>query len=194
MFRNVMLDSLPEEWNGYPIDADFQTGIQISQCMTDPTLSDTEKFYCAACLLFPNFPDNPELYPDNREISVAIRWFMTEYIKDNYGKSKEPEVIIMDWDIDQWRIYTAFLKQYGIDLNNAKLHWFSFMGLLSNLEECSFTRVMDIRQKKITAEMSAKEKTALQKAKKIFSIQPPEEEITPELQDELNDFMKRHRK
>ena len=59
---------------------------------------------------------------------------------------------------------------------------------------CSFTRVMDIRQKKITAEMSAKEKTALQKAKKIFTIQPPEEEITPELQDELDDFMKRHRK
>ena len=188
-----MLDPLPEEWNGYPIDADFQVGIQISQCMTDPSLSDAEKFYSAACLLFPYYPDTPQLYPDKNGIADAIHWFMTEYIKDNHSKRQEPDVIVMDWNVDQWRIYTAFLRQYGIDLNNAKIHWFTFMGLLSNLEECSFTRVMDIRQKKITAKMTVEEKKAIRDAKKIFQIHPPEEDITPEMQDELIDFIKRYK-
>ena len=35
---NVLLDPLPQEWNGYPIDTDFQTGIQINPCLGDETL------------------------------------------------------------------------------------------------------------------------------------------------------------
>jgi hypothetical protein len=76
----------------------------------------------------------------------------------------------MDFDIDQWRIYAAFRKQYGIDLNRQKLHFWVYMGLLSNLEECSFTRVVSIRDKKIDSKMSREEKNALSKAKKMYAI------------------------
>lgn len=181
---NVMLDPLPCEWNGYPIDSSFRTGIKISMSMTDPELSDVERFYIATYLLF------PEKRPEPHEAAEAIEWFMTEFNHDNYQQKKN-EDIIMDWDVDQWRIYAAFRNQYNIDLHTAELHWFAFMGLLGNLQECTLTHVMDIRQKKITSKMSKDEKTAYRNMKKIFAIKAPEnEKVTPEEQARIDEFMK----
>lgn len=181
---NVLLDPLPVEWNGYPIDSDFQIGIQISQCMEDDSLSNSERFYIVKKLLFPD--ENNQ--PGDMEIPKAVKWYLTDYVHDHYD-SKDND-IVMDWDIDQWRIYAAFRSQYHIDLNKEPLHWFVFMGLLANLEECSFTRVIDIRQKQITSKMSQEEKKELRKRKKIFEIKAPEEKITPEEQDRIDAFMK----
>ncbi len=180
---NVLLDPLPEEWNGYAIDTDFQTGIMISQCLADESLSDTERFYAAARLLF------LKNCPGNEEIAEAIKWYMTEYSHDN-TKPEKSELVIMDWNIDQWRIYAAFRQQYGIDLNVDRVHWFTFMGLLSNLQECAFTRVMDVRQKKITAKMSNEEKAALRKAKMVFEIKQPKEAMSPEEKRQVDEFLK----
>lgn len=183
---NIMLDPLPNDWNGYPIDSDFQTGIMISQCMADESLSNDEKFLTAMDLLFPQ--DKPPV----NEAEEAITWFLNEYNHDNMAsKKKEKEEIVFDFDIDQWRIYAAFKSQYNIDLNTAQLHWFVFMGLLSNLDECALTRVMDIRQKEITPKMSRKEKNAIMAAKKVFAINPPKElTLSAKEQQAVEEFMK----
>lgn len=183
---NIMLDPLPNDWNGYPIDSDFQTGIMISQCMADESLSNDEKFLTAMDLLFPQ--DKPPV----NEAEEAITWFLNEYNHDNMSsKKKEKEEIVFDFDIDQWRIYAAFKSQYNIDLNTAQLHWFVFMGLLSNLAECALTRVMDIRQKEITPKMSRKEKNAIMAAKKVFAINPPKElTLSAKEQQAVEEFMK----
>lgn len=182
---NVLLDPLPTDWNGYPIDPDFQIGIQISQCMADESLSNTERFYMVKHLLFPDENNCPE----DSEVPEAVKWYLTEYIHDHHDSNANDE-IIMDWDVDQWRIYAAFRSQYHIDLNKETLHWFTFMGLLSNLEECAFTRIMDIRQRKITSKMSKEEKTALRAAKKIFEIKTPEDKISPEEKERIEKFLK----
>lgn len=181
---NVMLDELPEEWNGYPIDSDFRTGIQISQCLADEEFSETERFYKAVDLLF------LDERPYNGEAAKALEWFLSEYHHDN-NTGKKSEVVVMDFDIDQWRIYAAFMNQYHIDLNTAEMHWFTFMGLLSNLNECSFIHVMNIRGKKLTPKMSAEEKNAIREAKKIFEIKPPKEErLSATEQKAVDEFMK----
>ncbi len=183
---NVLLDPLPEEWQGYPIDADFQTGIQISQCLADEELSEEERFYTAVALLFPDEENRPE----NKEAAEALTWFLTEFHHDN-NVDEESTVPVMDFDIDQWRIYTAFWNQYHIDLNTANLHWFVFMGLMSNLAECTFTNVMNIRQKKITAKMSPAERASIKHAKKIFAIKPPKEKpMSPQEKQRVDEFMK----
>lgn len=71
-------------------------------------------------------------------------------------------------------------RQYSIDLNTVKMHWFVFMGLLSNLEECSFTRVMDIRLKKINPKASQKEKKELMKVKDVYRLKDEDAHLTPE--------------
>lgn len=183
---NVLLDPLPEEWNGYPIDSDFQIGIQISQCLADEELSETERFLTAADLLFPEEEKRPGIV----EAAEGLKWYLTEYHHDNNINEKS-DVIVMDFDIDQWRIYAAFLNQYRIDLNTTQLHWFTFMGLLVNLQECAFTNVMNIRQKEITPKMSSDEKKAIRKAKEVFAIKSYKEKpLSLKEQQAVDEFMK----
>ena len=172
---NVLLDPLPKEWNGYPIDTDFQTGIQISQCLEDDSLNSREKLLTALGLLFPDENNRPPL----DEAQEALEWYMTDFNHDKHATKKSAKKL-MDFDIDQWRIYAAFLSQYGIDLNRTPMHWFVFMGLLANLEESSFSRVIDIRQKKITGKMTREEKKSLEAAKKIYSLDSVQEQLSEE--------------
>ena len=49
---NVLLDPLPEEWNGYRINTDFSIGIQLMQVQYDNSLNEYEKFSAYLWLLF----------------------------------------------------------------------------------------------------------------------------------------------
>ena len=183
---NVLLDPLPTEWNGYPIDSDFQIGIQISQCLNDESLSETEQFFVAADLLFPDEENRPGI----EETATALKWFLSEFHHDNNTEEKD-NVRIMDFDIDQWRIYAAFLNQYHIDLNSVRMHWFVFMGLLVNLNECTFTHVINIRQKKITAKMSMEEKQYIKKSKRTFAIKAQKDvRVSASEQKAIEEFLK----
>lgn len=49
---NVLLDRLPKEYEGFPIDTDFDIGIQIIQVLEDEQLSQQERMGTALSLLF----------------------------------------------------------------------------------------------------------------------------------------------
>lgn len=169
---NILLDPLPTEWHGYKLNTDFRTGIQISQVLIDSELSDREKYYCIARLLFKDYG------ADIGEIAECCEWFFTGWNYDKHQKSEDKDTIV-SFDVDHGRIYSAFISQYNINLNTAKMHFWEFMILLSNLEECAFTRVIDIRSKKFNSKMSKEEKEAYKKGKKIYSLKE-EEPKTPE--------------
>lgn len=166
---NVMLDELPDSFEGYQIDPSFRIGIQIHQVMEDRDLTNQEKYITSLGLLFPGiFPETVE------DQERAIEWFLSEWNHDKSKKSKDTTKVL-DYDVDQWRIYSAFKSQYGIDLNTENMHFWVFMGLLTTLDECAFTRVVDIRLKKITPKMGKEEKAATLKAKSIYGLEQPKE-------------------
>mgnify|MGYP002516864916 CR=1 FL=1 len=162
---NILLDELPEKWNGYEVYTDLSTGIQLSQCLIDNDLSDREKLYLTIHLLFVN--DFPR---DCGQIFEAVTWLLNGWNNDCMPTQKDNKVDVMDFDMDSWRIYAAFRGQYGINLSQENLHFWEFMGLLSNLDECAFVKVVEIRQKEITANMSKKEKDEILKAKAMYLI------------------------
>ena len=182
--NNVMLDPLPTDWNGYPIDSDYRIGILIHQILEDKKLSKTERFMHSSRLLFPGIAPTPE------EQTEAIEWYMTGWNHDRHKKAKET-ARVLDYDIDQWRLYSAFRSQYGINLNTADLHYWEFMGLLTTLDECAFTRVIDIRIQKKTAKMDKEEAKALEEAKTVYGLDQPEQEETPEQRAERENAIKR---
>lgn len=186
---NVLLDPLPEEWEGYPIDSDFQTGIQMFEILQDSSLSEFEKVVVCTGFLF------PEGGPKSLELrQKAILWFLSGWNTDNLPKGKA-EAPTMDYQADQWRIWVAFLRQYQIDLNRDQLHFWAFMALLRNLEECSFTRVVDIRSKKLTAKMSKEEREAYAQAKAIYSLKKSvPREYTDEEKAKIDAFEERKKK
>lgn len=185
---NVMLDKLPAEYKGYPINSDFRIGIQMFQAISDNELSEMEKMSKACELLFD--VEGVEEYPDMATMQEGVQWFLSEWYTDNPVKSKEEQKKDMDYDVDQWRIFSAFLAQFGINLNTADMHFWAFMGLLSTLEECSFTRVMDIRTKKIDPKMSPSDKKELKEVKERYALEQVEEEMTPQEKADYEAFMK----
>lgn len=70
------------------------------------------------------------------------------------------------------------------------------MALLSNLEECSYTRVADIRGKELTGKMSVEERTAYIRAKAIYALdnKPQAAEYSDEEKQKIDAFDERRRK
>lgn len=185
---NVMLDKLPTEYKGYPINSDFRIGIQMFQIMNDSELSEMERFYKACELLFD--VDGADQFPDMETMQGGIQWFLSGWYTDNPVNDEKKGRKDMDYDIDQWRIFSAFLTQFGINLNETDMHFWVFMGLLSTLDECAFTRVVDIRTKKIDPKMKPSDKAELRKVKEQYALEQAEEEMTPQEKAAYDTFMK----
>lgn len=187
---NVLLDPLPRDYKGFPIDTDFQTGIQVFQALNDSELTKRERIATALSLLFLDKDENGNEFsvPDINTAIDGMHWFLSGWYHDNQNNKDKAK--ITDYDIDQWRIYSAFRSQYGINLNTDKLHFWEFMGLLTTLDECAYTRVIGIRQRNISPQMGNEEKKALKEAKKIYSLDIIEEELSNEDQEEIEEFMK----
>ncbi|NBH15357.1 hypothetical protein D3Z36_14510 [Lachnospiraceae bacterium] len=186
---NVMLDKLPTEYKGYPINSDFRIGIQIFQALSDNGLTDMEKMSMACELMF-DVEGVTEKLPDMETIQEGIQWFLSGWYTDNPVKGGKEESKDMDYDVDQWRIFSAFLTQFGINLNESDMHFWVFMGLLSTLEECAFTRIVDIRTKKVDPKMKPSDKAELRKVKERYALEQVEEQLTPQEQEEYDTFMK----
>lgn len=201
---NVMLDKLPTEYKGHPINSDFRIGIQVFQVLNDNDFSENMRFYRAYDLLFldedketgesvafkdENGADIPP--PDIQTALEGIQWFLSDWYTDNPVKGKEEQKKDMDYDVDQWRIFSAFITQFGINLNTADMHFWVFMGLLSTLEECAFTRIVDIRTKKIDPKMKPSDKKALKEVKERYALESVQDaQMSPQEQAEYDTFMK----
>ena len=166
---NVLYDKLPDEWNGYPINSGFQIGVQIFLASEDKDLLDVEKSEIVMELLF------PEDIPPQEQMQECISWFLNGWSHDRSSKEKEKRRLL-DFNVDQWRIYADFRQIYRINLNEADLHWWEFMGMLWNMpyKYSSFMQVIDIRKKEIKAKMSAEEKKAIRDAQKIYGLDDAE--------------------
>lgn len=185
---NVMLDRLPTEYKGYLINSDFRIGIQMFQALSDAELSEMEQIYKACELLF--YVDGVEQFPDMQTMQEGVQWFLSGWYTDNPVEDKKESRKDMDYDVDQWRIFSAFLTQFGINLNEADMHFWVFMGLLSTLEECAFTRIVDIRTKKIDPKMKPSDKEELRKVKERYALEHVEEQMTPQEKADYENFMK----
>lgn len=185
---NVMLDRLPTEYKGYPINSDFRIGVQMFQALNDVELSDMEQVYKACELLFD--VEGIEEYPDIATMQEGIQWFLSDWYTDNPVKSSREEKKDMDYDVDQWRIFSAFLTQFGINLNEIDMHFWVFMGLLSTLNECAFTRIVDIRTKPIDPKMAPSDKAELKKVKERYALEEVEEQMTLQEKADYDAFMK----
>lgn len=164
--NNVLYEPLPEEWNGYPINTWFQVGVQIYLASEDKELLDFERAEIIAALLFPAAVPPPD------ELAECLSWFLNGWCHDKSPQEKKRKKLI-DFNVDQWRIYADFRQIYGINLNETELHWWEFMGMLWNMpqRQSSFLQVIEIRQKKITSKMGKEEKEAIRKAQYIYGLE-----------------------
>ena len=134
---NILIDLLPSsvKINGaeYDINSDFRTSVLFSLLMEDDSLNEEEKVLQALNLYYPVVPDNLE------EAIEQIKWFYSCGKLDNpigNKKARASSKKVFDFEVDANYIYSAFMSQYNIDLQDiGQLHWWKFKALLEGLKE-----------------------------------------------------------
>ena len=189
--NNVLLDELPTEWNGYEVNTWFQIGVQLALLQEDEELSDYEKMQSMMELLFSDEEGHMREHPYTvKELDECIKWFLTGWQHDRKVKKDDSKERLLDFDVDQWRIYADFRQIYGINLNEAELHYWEFMGMLWNMpfELSSFLHVIDIRQKKPESGASIESKKKLAELKAVYELDKPEVIYTKEEEEKIDDY------
>ena len=134
---NILIDLLPSsvkiDSTEYEINSDFRTSVLFSLLMEDDNLSEEEKVLQALNLYYPVVPDNSE------KAIEQIKWFYSCGKLDNPIGNKKARAIskkVFDFEVDANYIYSAFMSQYNIDLQDIEeLHWWKFKALLEGLKE-----------------------------------------------------------
>ena len=175
--NNILLDALPTEYEGVKVNTSFRIGIQLALLQEETGLTNRERAILSMQLLFGDEDGNVKQVPKN--ISECIRWFMTGWDHDRRVSSENQNKRLIDYDVDQFRIYADFLNIYGIDLNTADLHYWAFQGLLWNMphERSSFLQCIEIRTKKPRKGASAEERKAISDGHKRYDLPQSKKEV-----------------
>lgn len=122
----------------HAVDADFRTCIRIASALQDPDSDGREKLSVLWDLFF---VEKPPLSAIEDAVSAYV-WFMRcgedekPPEKQGSGSPQRPEPRVLDYNIDAKLLYSAFLDQYGVDLQMVDfLHWWNFQAMLSGLRE-----------------------------------------------------------
>lgn len=178
----LLLDGLPEDYDGIPISADFRNMIQVDMILHDPDTSEVEKTVAALYQLYPEIP------MDIRKAVEGLTWFYTRGIapsesKDNGAKKTTKKAF--DFEQDANLIYAAFYATYGISLTTVDfLHWWEFMALFEGLPETTLLQRVIYWRTVDLAGLPKHEKKHVLKMRKLFALKEAEK---PELSlEELN--------
>lgn len=122
------------------IRTDFRVALTIFEAYNDPELSPRDQ--AAACLkcLYETPP------PDIAEALRQAAWFL-----DGGGcvKLKPLPVKTIDWEQDESMLFAAVNKAAGQEIRALDyLHWWTFLGFFSEMGECLYAQILNIRQKR----------------------------------------------
>lgn len=181
---NFLLDSLPDEYEGYLIRTDYRVGIQISQALEDEELTPQERLAVAFSLLY------GEGAPPVQTAYRGLTWFLNagnppeEEGEPGGAGQEETGIRFFSFDYDATRLYSGFRRMYHIDLDKTFMHWFRFLALLGDLGECAFTQVVHYR----TADLSKMDKETrrtYQRMRHKYALPQPESEESREFMEKL---------
>ena len=184
MNKNILLDRLPQYTeNGLRIRTDFRESIKFELLMQDNKISKEDKIAYALKLYYyePNKINNIETAVKD------ILWFYSGGNKEKEltkkEQTKERNKQIYSYEFDNEYIYSAFMEQYGIDLNSIKyLHWWKFRALMSCLNEnTQFVKIMGYRNTELSSIKDKSMKSFYKKMKRQYALPDMKSEEEKEL-------------
>lgn len=178
MNHNMLIDYLPEtvEIEGVecPIETNFRTFILFEMMMQDPELTDAEKAMKGLELAYLEIPDNLNAAVDGLLwfYSCGKRW-REKKASSMDGESEVQRIYSFEHDDDY--IYSAFLTQYHIDLQDVEyLHWWKFKALLRTLSsELEFSKIMGYRSIDINSGMTKEQRDFYRRKKELYALPLP---------------------
>lgn len=161
-------------------NTNFRYGILFEKLMKDPNIDKEIKVIQAIKIFYPK----PKQITDYEKAIKDLFWFYTcgknelEKPQDDKKLKKKPvvkeesEKKIYDYDIDDGYIYSAFLQQYGIDLQEIDyLHWWKFKAMFNSLNsDTKIVEIMGYRNIDLRKIKDKQEKARYKKLKEIYKL------------------------
>lgn len=171
----LLLDGLPEDYEGIPISADFRNMINVDLILHDPSTNEVEKTAAALYQLYPEVPK------DIHKAVEGLAWFYTRGNAPSEGKgtpANKTAKKAFSFEQDANLIYAAFYATYGISLSTVDfLHWWEFMALFEGLPETTLMqRVIYWRTADVTG-LLKHEKNRVMKMRKTFALKEVEKPV-----------------
>ena len=169
---SILIDVVPEiveiEGIEYSINSNFRNSILFELTMQDVNLLDEEKVGIALNLYYPVIPHNIELAVE--EMLNFYRCNKIDVAVSGQGGSRVENIYSYEYDDDY--IYSAFLDQYGIDLQDIEyLHWWKFKAMFKSLKEDNLiSKIMGYRSIKINNDMSEADRKHYKQMKSIYAL------------------------
>ena len=190
---NLLIDLLPTtvdiEGIEYEINSDFRTSILFELLMQDVEIEDEEKIIQALQLYYKQCPHNID------EAINKMLWFYScgkeNNLKSN-SKTGSSSEQIYNFNYDDEYIYSAFLDQYRIDLNDIEyLHWWKFKAMFKALKEDNeIIKIMGYRSIDLSKVEDKKQKEFYKKMKKTYEIPIAISKDEKEKIDKINEILR----
>lgn len=168
----LLMNGLPEEYEGIPISADFRNMIQVDLILHDTESNETEKTIAALRQLYPEIPK------DAHKAVEGLVWFFTRGNAPSGGKdtpTKKTPKKAFSFEQDAPLIYAAFYATYGISLTTVDfLHWWEFMALFEGLPETTLIQRVIYWRTADVAGMTKQERKQVIKMRGIFALKDTE--------------------
>ncbi len=167
---NLLVDKLPTEYEGLKINTNFRSFILFELLMQDNEIGKEDKIILTLQLFYEEIPK------DIKKAMEVILWFYSRGKNTEKTKSKKGEKVknkkIYSFEHDSDLIYTAFLDQYKIDLNEIEyLHWFKFKAMFEGLKnDNKICEIMSYRAIDINKIKNKEEKKRYQKLQREYAL------------------------
>ena len=187
---NILIDTVPTSVDidgvEYEINSNFRYGILFELLMQDSTIGEKEKILMALELYYPEIPKNIN------EAIDKIVWFYRcgKNITSQKCTGKDREATqIYSFEYDDDYIYSAFLDQYGVDLQDIEyLHWWKFKAMFKSLKEDNMiVKIMGYRNIDLSKIKDKEQKDYYKKMQKLYEI--PVSKNEKEKLDEINNIL-----
>ena len=170
---NILIDLLPTKVKidgvEFDINSDFRTSMIFELMMADNELNDKQKIEQSLRLYYPQIPKNIN------EAVDQLLWFYRcgKELITSSGNGKGKSVQIYDFNFDDDYIYSAFLDQYGVDLQDIEnLHWWKFKALFKSLKDDNeLVKIMGYRSMDLNKIKDKEQKSYYKKLKDLYKIQ-----------------------
>lgn len=169
---NMLIDLVPTtiEIDGaeYEINSDFRTSILFELLMQDNSINEEDKLIQALQLYYPVLPTNISMAVDK------MLWFYRcgkdEVKCKGTGKGKSTQIYNFEYDDDY--IYSAFLDQYRVDLQDIEyLHWWKFKAMFKALrEDNEIVKIMGYRAMDLSKIKDKEQKAYYKNMKELYKI------------------------
>ncbi|EJO5349568.1 bacteriophage Gp15 family protein [Clostridium botulinum] len=169
---NMLIDLVPTtievEGQNYDINSDFRTSILFELLMQDSSIVEEDKIIQALQLYYPVIPSNINIAVDK------MLWFYRggKDIEPSKGSGRGKSTQIYNFEYDDDYIYSAFLDQYGIDLQDIEyLHWWKFKAMFKSLKEGNeIVKIMGYRSMDLSKIKDKEEKRYYRKMQELYKI------------------------